>query len=217
MRKLFLLLMVIASAGMTGCGSAYIKRVDPAVMNTNISNNETAVVFFRPTSFGSQDTTFIFEIENENLKFVAFASSGVKTLHKTTPGKHLYLVSGGKPGYYNFMEANLAPGKTYYAYVSKRTSAASAALPIIAAGVFAPLLHTDIGNQYSFFPVTASDLSSEKFKKDFADCMWYENRKHIEENGFEKYYTELIKGYSTLKPEEKILVRREYGTNIPIL
>ena len=36
-------------------------------------------------------------------------------------------------------------------------------------------------------------------------------------DGFEKYYTELIKGYSTLKPEEKILVRREYGTNIPIL
>ncbi len=198
MRKIIAILAAVICLGLTGCASKLMQPVDPAAMNDVVGADETAVVFFRATSFGGAIQAPVLEVdENGKLKFVAIVSAGAKFLHRTSPGKHLYLIDG-EFGY--FMDADLEAGKTYYAYVTPKIGWWKA--------------------RFVFTPV--SDTAAETFRKDLAWCDWYENTPEglqwfISEQGrLEKRYSDLIQKYSSFKPEDKIKMLPEYGAALPV-
>jgi len=145
----------------------------------------------------SSDEVYVLEVEqSEKLKFITLLPVRGKLLHKTTPGTHLYFAGE------SFLEADLEAGKTYYAYVIMRSG-------------FRP--------HFVLAPVTTSDLSSENFQKAFAECEWFENtpfahthfNKHAQAD-IERFVFGKFREYSTVKPEDKMLMLPEYGTETPI-
>jgi hypothetical protein len=150
MKKVALILALMASLGLAGCGGGLksMRPVAPAQMNETLKPGEAAIVFFRPAMFqGSAANPGIIEAgENEKLSFVAVMPNGTKYFHRTTPGRHSYFWSsfGGLASY--ILEANLEAGKIYYVFVFGKNS---------------------------FTPVT--DTSDESFRKDLASCRWVEN------------------------------------------
>lgn len=226
MRKLFLLLTFIVFAGTAiSCGSPYTRLVDPKVFNTGISEDEAAIVFLRQnkTSAGLEimssmmtgllplipripivpPAALIFEVkEDENLKFVAHLDHRTKFLYRTTPGKHLYVVIDRE----NFLtryaitnikllEVNLEAEKTYYVYVSQYS-------------IYSPQCTV----------ITAIDLSSQEFIKDFKSLDWYETKPSILEDYSKKTqrFSHQIKKYSIVNHKDKVQILPEYGTNTPI-
>ena len=130
--------------------------------------------------------------ENGNPKYITHLTTDAKFLHKTTPGKHIYAVSDGG----NFLEADLEAGKTYYAYV------------LASFGV--------LRQQFILVPATAADFSLEEFQKAFAKCDWYENNPEWDGSRFHGIDKRIIEQYSALKPEDKVLMLPEYGTDTPL-
>jgi len=232
---LVLILIVIASIGMTGCSTRnmFMNPVDPTAINTNISEEEAAIVFFKPAARSDNIVSFVWKVEESgNLKFVTSAIPGVKTLHKTTPGRHLYLAGG------YFMEAELEAGKTYYAYVVRKKTAMSLLVDaarfgvhtgslvatIVSVGGVSPFLSTMMhsANLDPYILVPVSDISSEEFKKTFANTAWHENKTfshnfEAERKSVEWRFSKQLKDISAIPPERKILMLPEYGTDIPIL
>ena len=201
MRKFFILLMVIASMGMTACSSSLMQPVRPADMNKlnePVKSNETVIVFFRSSFFGGAVQAPIIEVsEDGKMSFVAIMSSGTKYLHRTTPGKHLYVVGGESS---ELLEANMERGKTYYTYISPRLGFMKA--------------------RFVFVPVP--DTADKSFIKDLASCNWV-----LSTPGGEKWFqdnlkslqskaTEALKEYQEAKPERRKTIKPEYGTNTPV-
>ncbi|MDR3175917.1 MAG: hypothetical protein LBU06_05240 [Desulfovibrio sp.] len=198
MKKYLVFFIAVMNLWMTGCASNLMQPVDPAVINTAISQKESGIVFFRPSALGGVFHSPVLEVKQDgSLNFIANVAAKAKFLHKTNPGKHLYLIDG-EFGY--FMEAELDAGKIYYAYV----------IPKI--GWWRP--------RFDFTPVTNMDLISETFQSDFAQCKWYENT--MEGNNWflsnkpslEKRYSNLIYRYQNIKLENKVKMLPEYGSRV---
>ena len=201
MRNYILVLLTVVCLGLAGCASPHMKSVDPMTMNTAISQEEAAIVFFRAETFAFAVQAPVLEVkDNGELEFIAIISAGAKFFHKTTPGKHLYLIDG-EFGY--FLDATLEGGKTYYSYVVPKT------------GWW--------GARFLFSPVTAEAILSDTFKKDLAWCDWRENTPegHLwfakERGRLQGRYANLIVRYEQFKPEDKTTMLPEFGTTIPAL
>ncbi|MDR3073294.1 MAG: hypothetical protein LBV01_01045, partial [Deltaproteobacteria bacterium] len=151
------------------------------------------------TNFGGAVQAPVLEVVGDRLQFIAMVDAKVKFLHKTAPGKHLYLIDG-EFGY--FMEADLDGGKTYYAYVDPRIGWWKA--------------------RFMFIPVTRNDLTADTFKKDFAWCVWHENTPEGhqwfagEQQRLEARYSDRIRDYSRSRPEDKVRMLPEYGVVAPV-
>ena len=214
--------MVIALMVGTGCGKRHMQKVDPGVFNTSISEDEAVIVFFRgkgpffssgvaiarfaflgPIGYSSDATNFVLELEeNGNLKEVVLLEGNSKFLHKTTPGKHLYVAARGGPagGDANFLEAELEAGKIYYVYISHHFGGTS--------------------GRVAFVPVPVSELASEEFLTSYANLDWYENKRGRLDYGKAyanyKWFSARIAEYPTVSLEGKALMGPEYGTDTPI-
>jgi hypothetical protein len=109
-----LLLVVTVAIPLFACGgpSTYMKTT------TSLSTpdaNSAVVRFVRPSRFvGSARDYALLDGEQA----IGTLSNGAQFSYITTPGKHLFIA----PGFGNvrpyFLEADLAPGKTYYVVVS---------------------------------------------------------------------------------------------------
>ncbi len=197
MRKLVLFFMVVMCAGMMGCASKFMQPVDPAAMNTAVSQDESVIVFFRATSVGGGIQAPVIEAsEDGKLSYVAIVSAATKYLHRTTPGKHLYVVGGESS---EMLEADMEAGKTYYAYVSPRMGWWKA--------------------RFAFVPVP--DATDESFKKDLAWCKWVQNtpggETWFQDNlpSLQTKYTDALKEHQEAKPEDKKIIRPEHGSTLP--
>ena len=197
---LSVLLLVIGFLGLAGCASNSMRPVtDIAAITKPLSQDEAAIVFFRPSALAQAIQAPVLEVVGDQLQFVALIPFGTKFLHKTTPGKHLYLIDG-EFGY--FMDSDLEGGKTYYACVDPRIGWWRA--------------------RFVFVPVTSQDFTGDKFTTDFARCNWYENSHESlrwfenEEIRLKNRYADLIQKYSSFKPEEKTKMLPEYGVALPI-
>ena len=197
MRKVLLIVAATLCLGLTGCASHLMKPADMAGISKPLADNESAIVFFRATNFGGAIQAPVLEVRNDGtLQFIAIVSSGAKFLHKTEPGKHLYLIDG-EFGY--FMEATLEGGKTYYTYVMPKMGWWRA--------------------RFIFGPV--ANVQDETVQKDLAWCKWYENTPEGQQwfseqkDRLEQRYANLIQRYSTFKPEDKVTMPPTYGTPEP--
>jgi hypothetical protein len=229
MRKLSVLLIIAILIGIIGCGfQPSMRLVDPATLNTSVSEDESAVVFIRQKSpfigSGAELATFIvaiwafpvglpalalnpsrevfiFELdEKKDLNFVISPHFLSKFLHKTTSGKHTYLAINREK--IHFLEADLEAGKTYYVYVSHDYQWIAL---------------------YPFIPITPANLSSEKFLEEFRSIRWWEHTDSISEKVITKkqeiiessWFTDQVKEYENTQ-EKRTLLLPEYGVDIPI-
>jgi hypothetical protein len=79
--------------------------------------DEAQLVFMRPSSFGGAINASLFEVSDGDIEFIGIIVPNVRVLHKTKPGKHVFMVVSEAA---DFMEADLAGGKTYYSIVTPR-------------------------------------------------------------------------------------------------
>jgi len=111
--RILLLLTVLFSAGcakntMTVMEQQEVQR-PPA--------GEAQLIFLRPSSLGAAISASLFEVTDDNIEFIGIIVPDVRVLYRTKPGKHVFMVVSEAA---DFMEADLAGGKTYYSIVTPR-------------------------------------------------------------------------------------------------
>lgn len=101
-----------------GCAGPVKNMQRVATVNTMAAPNEAVVVFLRPSGAGYQVQSSVFEIaEGAPARLVGIVAAKKKVVYRTTPGPHTFMVvSEGA----DFMAADLAPGRTYYALATVR-------------------------------------------------------------------------------------------------
>lgn len=153
-KRLFLILLLIFVVfSFVGCMSKYMKPADPdAIVKYKPSETESLVIFMRPSSFGGGIQSSVFDVTTDENVFVGIVSAKTKVAFKTTPGNHLFMVTGENA---DFMQAELIGGKTYYALVTPRLGVWKA--------------------RFSLKPITKDELKSEKFKEWDEACQFIEN------------------------------------------
>jgi hypothetical protein len=96
-----------------GCASRNMDVVSPDRYVTRPSADKALIFFIRATSFGGAVQAAIYD----DTQFVGTISANTHIAYMADPGKHMFMVTGESA---DFMEADLAAGKTYYADVVPR-------------------------------------------------------------------------------------------------
>jgi hypothetical protein len=123
MRKIALSLAAWLSFG---CASSLMKPAeDPAL--PPLSADSSRVVFLRPSYWGGAIQTSLYDMTRQSPEFLGVLSAGRKIVHDTTPGAHRFMVVSENA---DFMDAQLAPGRTYYAVVGYRVGFWSGRFPL---------------------------------------------------------------------------------------
>ncbi|MDR2604548.1 MAG: hypothetical protein LBC55_04240 [Desulfovibrio sp.] len=117
MKKLTSFLFCCVLILSTGCASQYMQPVVHSPSTAQLTPEQSAIVFFRDTSFGGAIQAPIAESVNNNVAFVGIVSANTKLLHKTAPGQHVYVVGGESS---NLLFADLEPQKFYYVRVDPK-------------------------------------------------------------------------------------------------
>lgn len=128
MRKLFILLTVLAMAALTGCSS---KLMDP-MLDPGIESyaGQSTITFYRPSAFGGAvQAPLGVEIRTDDLALVGISSTKTKIRHVVEPGDHVFVV-GGESG--SLLKASILPNKHYYVKVSPRFGWAKARFALMA-------------------------------------------------------------------------------------
>ena len=113
------ILVLFLLAGCAG-SSKYMRDIpDPDIAYAPAAN-EAIVVFMRPSTFGFAIQSGVFDVTTDENEVIGIVSAKKKLAHRTTPGKHLFMVTGETA---DFMQAELRAGKTYYALVTPRMGA----------------------------------------------------------------------------------------------
>jgi hypothetical protein len=154
MKSWKLLLIAVAFAA-TGCASNLMKPA-PNQTIAPVAAQQSRVIFLRPSSFGGAIQAGLFEATGGDLKFIGISSTGTRVVYDVAPGPHRFMVYSEAA---DFMEAKLAPGKTYYAVSTPRMGAWKA--------------------RFSLWPVKAK--SSNEFNHQNKDvATWVEKGKWVE-------------------------------------
>ncbi len=81
---------------------------------------ESQVIFMRSSFVGSAINASLYDVTGEKPEFIGIIANGTKIAYDTQPGKRVFMVVSEAA---DFMEADLAPGKTYYSIVTPRMGA----------------------------------------------------------------------------------------------
>lgn len=118
MKKLAVVVLGWAALAAVGCAGPVKNMAEVATANTVASENEAVVVFLRPSTFGGAVQSSVFEVVNgAPSRLVGIVAAKKKVVYRTTPGPHTFMVIGEGA---DFMAADLAPGRTYYALSTVR-------------------------------------------------------------------------------------------------
>ena len=113
MRKIALCLTAWLSFG---CSSSLMQPAEEPALPPPPAD-ASRVVFLRPSYWGGAIQTSLYDVSRQNPEFIGVLSAGKKVVHDTTPGAHRFMLVSEAA---DFMEAQLAPGRTYYAIVRYR-------------------------------------------------------------------------------------------------
>jgi hypothetical protein len=111
--------LIVLALLVGGCASSAMRPVGPGAAAAPLAD-KAVVVFMRPSNFGGAIQASVFDVtqpSNHTDKFVGIVSAGTKVAYVADAGPHLFMVIGENA---DFMDATLAPGKTYHAIVSAR-------------------------------------------------------------------------------------------------
>lgn len=109
-------LMCAAVLLLSGCASSLMKPGDEKSISA-LPEQHARVVFLRPSALGAAIQASVFDVTDGKPGFVGVSSVGTKVVYDTDPGKHRFMVVSEAA---DFLDANLAAGKTYYAIVAPR-------------------------------------------------------------------------------------------------
>ena len=100
----------------TGCATTEHMVAVQEKTELKPDHGTSMVVFMRPSSFGGAILATVFD----GKKYIGTIPANSKFTYQTEPGEHMFMVIGESA---DFMKADLAPGKTYYARVAARMGA----------------------------------------------------------------------------------------------
>ena len=112
MTRAFLLAVALLAAGCAGPATMQKSEQAPAA-----KSDQALVVFMRSTMLGSAISASVFDVSGNDTRFVGLVNNGTKLGYYVTPGQHTFMVVSEAA---DFMQANVAAGKTYYALVTPR-------------------------------------------------------------------------------------------------
>lgn len=112
---------------------------------------KSVVIFMRPESLGYQIQSSVFEIKGKLPALVGIIAAETKLAYRLDPGPHLFMVVGESA---DFMTADLAPNKIYYARVEPRMGVWKA--------------------RFSFDPVHEEKVTTSDLTDWLEDCRWVE-------------------------------------------
>lgn len=81
---------------------------------------ESQVIFMRSSFVGSAINASLYDVTGKEPVFIGIIANGTKVAYDSKPGKRVFMVVSEAA---DFMEADLAPGKTYYSIVTPRMGA----------------------------------------------------------------------------------------------
>ncbi len=145
-----------------------------------VTENEAEVVFLRSSMVGKFVKATIYEVTDGETKFIGIMANKKKITYKTTPGKHTFMVVSEAA---DFMEADLAAGKTHYSIVTPRMGAWKARFsmwPVRNDGT--TKYNTDSKDFAKWMKKAKSHVPGEK------DFSWYEKHKESVASKQAKYW-----------------------------
>lgn len=105
----------------TGCGTVrYMKEMPADTAVAAPKPGKAMVVFMRSSALGGAIGASVFEIKNDNPELVGLVAYNTKVAYEVDPGRRLFMVVSETADY---MSADLAPNRTYYAFVDPRMGA----------------------------------------------------------------------------------------------
>ena len=99
-----------------GCASSLMQPAEDLTLRPP-SADASRIVFLRPSHWGGAIQTSLYDVSGPSPEFIGVLSAGKKIVHDISPGAHRFMVVSENA---DFMEAQLAPGRTYYAVVGYR-------------------------------------------------------------------------------------------------
>ncbi len=143
----------------TGCAGT-AQHMQPVPIERAISapeKDKSLIIFMRPSIFGFAIKSSVFEIQDNDLKFIGFVAAKKKVAYQVPPGDHTFMVVGENA---DFMAAKLEAGKTYYALVTPRMGFGMA--------------------RFSLNPIQAKDLTTAEFEESLNACDLVEKNEESE-------------------------------------
>ena len=116
-RTVFLAVAILLLSGCAGSSKMLVLENQQLVAPTA---EETQLVFLRSTFTGSAISASLYDVTDGNLDFIGILGNDSKIAYTVEPGKHTFMVVSEAA---DFMEADVAAGKTYYAMVTPRMGA----------------------------------------------------------------------------------------------
>ena len=117
--KLRILLSLLFLLLATGCASTKMTVKSDQQMTTPTAGT-SQVIFMRSSFLGSAIQASVFDVTSGDPEFIGILSNATKLAYDVKPGYHVFMVVSEAA---DFMEANLAVGKTYFAMVTPRMGA----------------------------------------------------------------------------------------------
>ncbi|WP_196139450.1 hypothetical protein [Aliikangiella sp. G2MR2-5] len=139
------------------------------------------VVFMRSSFVGGAINASLYDVTNGDIKFIGIIANDTKIAYSVSPGKHRFMVVSEAA---DFMEAELAAGKTYYSIVTPRMGFWKARFSMWP-------IRNDNESQYNLNSkdfkgwLTGTDLVENSEKS----LQWYEKNKVSVANKFAEYLT----------------------------
>lgn len=110
------LIVLIVSVLFTACASNPMSVSEQTAIASPAAD-ESQVVFMRDSFVGSAIKASLYDVSGDKPIFIGIIANGTKVPYRTEPGEHTFMVVSEAA---DFMEANLAGGKTYYSLVTPR-------------------------------------------------------------------------------------------------
>lgn len=148
--QIALLVLTLALAGCAGTVKN-MRVASPDAIVTSPQEGKALVIFMRPSTLGNAIQSSVFEIIDDNPELAGIVAAKKQVAYLVEPGEHLFMVIGESA---DFMSADLAADKTYYAYVTPRMGVWKA--------------------RFSLKPLTHVELETDEFKTCQSSCEWVE-------------------------------------------
>lgn len=97
----------------SACASNHMTPVAENALTAGPAPGKALIHFMRPSSFGGAIQSTVWDGES----YIGTVSANSRVCYQAEPGEHMFMVVGESA---DFMQAELLPGKTYYAVVTPR-------------------------------------------------------------------------------------------------
>jgi len=188
-------MIVTAVLALAGCTSNKMTAISGPPPRIQPQPAKATVVFYRSWGLGAAVQSSVFDVTADPPSFVGIVSAGMEIAYAASPGRHRFMVIGESA---DFLDAELAPGKIYYAAVAPRMGMWKA--------------------RFSLRP----RRDDQQTRDELTFCKWYENtpasaqwaQQHMTEvEALEKeYLPEFL-----AKEQEKPMLHADDGTTTPVV